>query len=79
MITFFLHARPMMNGKIVELTAYEGTHKGKQNVAMGSISFTAQQWELFRGVIIAGINHCRVPVEFLDGTRRNEKEINKVH
>ena len=68
MITFFIHAKPMMNGKVVELTVYEGTYKGDK-VPMGSVSFEAPQWELFRELLIAGMRSTRVPVEMMDGTR----------
>lgn len=72
MIGFYLHARPMMNGQIVELVVYRGSREGDKT-PLGSLSFDRSEWDAFRTVIIGGMRaagYARVPIEFMDGTRR---------
>lgn len=72
--SFYLHARPMQGGRIVELAVYEGEHQGKTNTLLGAVTFDAAQWEDFRAILIGGMRvaaHLRVPVTMLDGTRRD--------
>ena len=77
MIPFYLEARPMMEGRIIELTVYHGTHEGKK-VALGSLSFDQLEWESFRPIIIGGMRAAslvRIQVTFMDGTREEATPI----
>ncbi len=69
MIHFYLEARPMMSGRIVELSFYNGSRKGPK-LPLGSITLEAPEWEALRQIIIAGMRKVRVPMELMDGTRR---------
>lgn len=78
MISFYLHARPMRNGQIVELTVYRGSRDGKKT-ALGSLSFDRFEWDSFRTLVIGGMraaSYARVPIEFMDGTRRELGDAN---
>lgn len=77
MIPFYLEARPMMEGRIIEFTVYRGTHEGKKT-ALGSLSFDQLEWESFRPLIIGGMRAAalaRVPIELMDGTRLRTSQI----
>ncbi len=72
MIHFYLHARPTMGDKLVELVVYRGTHAGKKT-PLGAVSFDREEWDAFRQVIIGGMraaSYARIPIEFMDGTKR---------
>ncbi len=69
MIHFYLEARPMMNGRLVELSFYNGKRKGLK-LPLGSLTLEAAEWEALRQIIIAGMSKVRIPVQIMDGTRR---------
>jgi hypothetical protein len=73
MIGFYFHARPMMNGHLVELAVYRGGREQHDTLPVGTLSFDRSEWDAFRTVIIGGMraaSYARVPIEFMDGTRR---------
>lgn len=73
MIGFYFHARPMMNGRIVELAVYRGGREQHDKLPLGTLSFDRSEWGAFRTVVIGGMraaSYARVPIEFMDGTRR---------
>ncbi len=72
MMGFHFHALPLFGGRFVELRVYHAstTQRGKQ---IGELIFTPGEWEGFRVILVAGIRaagYARIPVEFLDGTRK---------
>lgn len=69
MITFYLEAKPGNQGRIVELRFYNGTHAGAKQ-RLGSVVFNRLEWEAFRPLLVAGMRLVRVPIELMDGTRR---------
>ncbi len=73
MIGFYFHARPMMDGRLVELVVYRGGRDDPNKLALGTLNFDRDEWQAFRPVIIGGMraaSYARVPIEFMDGTRR---------
>ncbi len=78
MISFYLHARPMKNGRLVELVVYRGSRDGDKK-PLGSLTFDRFEWDAFRTVVIGGMraaSYARVPIEFMDGTRRELGDAN---
>ena len=69
MTTFYLEAIPMMNGQLVELRAFIGSQH-QHGHSIGSWTFERAEWELFRVLLIAGINNSHIPTQLLDQTRR---------
>lgn len=72
MLTFYLEARPHMNGGLVEFTIYQGSHAGTKRRLGEPTYFERVEWEAFRTLIIAGIKNSRIPTELHDGTRRKD-------
>ena len=72
MLTFYLEARPHMNGRLVEFTIYRGSHAGEKSPLGQPTIFERAEWETFRTLIIADIKNSRIPTELHDGTRREK-------
>lgn len=76
MIPFYFEAKTQMAGRLVELTIYRGARDGKK-IPLGSLNFDQEEWESFRVVLVGGMRiagHARIPIEFMDGTRRARAE-----
>ncbi len=70
MIQFYLEARSVQQGRLIELMVYNGTREG-QKIALGLVAFTAEEWHKFRPLIVGGMRAAglaRVPVAFMDQT-----------
>ena len=77
MIGFYIEAIPIMNGRQVELRVHRGTQHRKEGT-MGSLAFAPDEWEQFRPLILGGMRtagYMRIPIEFMDGTRKKPTDI----
>ncbi len=73
MIGFYLHATPLLQGRQIELRVFRGT-RNKPGTSCGVLVFEPDEWEKFRPIIVGGMRtagYMRIPIEFVDGTRRN--------
>lgn len=80
MIGFYLHAVLMNNGQTVELRV--GTGSQASHEPRGAITFQRDEWEAFRVLIVAGMRACgyaRIPIEFMDQTRKDLGPLQIVH
>ncbi len=78
---FYLEARRTLNGRMVEFVVNNGTRAGNR-VPLGLISFTPEEWEAFRPVIIGGMRaagYLRTPIEFMDQTRKKRTDLKSVN
>ncbi len=79
MIGFYLEAREVQNGRMVELVVYHGSKEGSK-IPLGLLSFSPDEWKAFRPMIIGGMRTAalaRVPFQLQDQTIR-EKPIRVV-
>lgn len=72
---FFLHARWMMNGRMVEFSVNRGhQHDHKR---LGVVSFEPDEWEAFRPLVVGGMRaagFARIKVEMMDQTRHDVRK-----
>jgi len=71
MTDFFLQARWMMEGRMVEFSVNRGTQA--DHTKLGEVAFEPDEWEAFRPIIVGGMraaSYARIKVEMMDQTRR---------
>ena len=77
MIGFYIEAITMDLTRHVELRVHRGT-RTRREATLGSLAFDSDEWEAFRPIIVGGMraaSYLRIPVEFMDQTRKKPLEI----
>ncbi len=81
MIGFYIEAVAMNGVRQIELRVHRGS-RDRPEGTMGSLAFAPEEWEAFRPIIIGGMRaagYLRIPVQFMDQTRKKPDEAQPIH